>query len=189
MEVENALIIDTADLDGRDLKVECVWDAGRFPLLGALIAADQVAFGAPVELSLVLKADRELVRAAGRVVTTVELDCGRCLERFGLLIDQTLDLVYQQAASITDSQQEEIELTAEQMDLIAFRGSRIDLRQAVAEQVLLAFPIKPLCNRRCKGLCPRCGMNLNNGPCDCPPREPAGPLAGLKVLLSGGRSD
>ena len=105
-----------------------------------------------------------------------------------MVIDQPLDLVYQPAASIRVIPEEEIELTAEQMDLIPFNGSRIDLRQAVAEQVLLALPIKPLCSRQCKGLCPRCGLNLNHGPCQCPPQEPAGPFAALKVLLSGDKS-
>ncbi len=189
MELENALIIDTADLDGQDLTVACAWEATRFPLLNALVAGKQVSFGKPVELELVLRSDQDLVRATGRVMTAVELECSRCLEGFELVIDQPVEFVYQPAASIEPLDQEEVELTAEQIELMAFRGSRIDLRQAVAEQVLLALPIKPLCSRQCKGLCPRCGMNLNHGPCNCQDQAPSGPFAGLKVLLSGGKSE
>ncbi len=189
MRIENALIIDTSNLAGRDLEVKCSWKAVRFPLLKELASGRQLFFPRPVELSLAIKAEQDLVRASGRMVTAVQLDCSRCLEKFDLLIDQSLELVYQPAASAVEPEEDEVELTAEQIELIAFEDSKIDLRQAVAEQVILAIPIKPLCSPQCKGLCPHCGMNLNLGPCHCPARRPTGPFAGLKVLLDGGGSD
>ena len=185
MQVENVLIIDTGDLNGQDLRVECAWDAVRFPLLKKLIDKQQISFVGPVDLKLYLQADQEMVRARGSLKSVVRLECSRCLELFDMAIEQNLELVFQPAALIDIPREEELELTAEQLDLIPFQGSRVDLRKAVAEQVLLALPMKPLCNSRCKGLCSRCGMNLNIGPCNCPPEKPAGPLAGLKVLLSG----
>lgn len=45
----------------------------------------------------------------------------------------------------------------------------LDLRPAVREQWLLAAPGFLECRPDCKGLCPRCGADLNAGPCDCPP--------------------
>ena len=38
----------------------------------------------------------------------------------------------------------------------------------------LEFPLVPLCDEECKGLCPTCGANLNDGPCGCAPAEDAG---------------
>jgi uncharacterized protein len=43
----------------------------------------------------------------------------------------------------------------------------IDLAPAVREEVVLAAPAFPLCREECAGLCPRCGENLNEGPCAC----------------------
>jgi uncharacterized protein len=45
----------------------------------------------------------------------------------------------------------------------------LDLRPAVREDWLLAAPAFPLCREDCKGLCPTCGADLNEGPCACPP--------------------
>lgn len=46
---------------------------------------------------------------------------------------------------------------------------RIDLRPAVREELLLAAPQWVLCREDCRGLCPRCGKDLNAGPCGCAP--------------------
>jgi len=45
----------------------------------------------------------------------------------------------------------------------------IDLRPAVREELLLAVPRWVVCRDDCRGLCPRCGKDLNAGPCGCPP--------------------
>ena len=44
----------------------------------------------------------------------------------------------------------------------------LDLIEAIRQYALLATPMKPLCREDCAGLCPNCGQNLNQGPCDCP---------------------
>jgi len=46
----------------------------------------------------------------------------------------------------------------------------LDLTEAIQQYALLAIPIKPLCREDCAGLCPNCGHNLNQGPCDCLPQ-------------------
>lgn len=45
----------------------------------------------------------------------------------------------------------------------------LDLQEAIRQYTEISFPLKPLCRPECAGLCPRCGKNLNEGPCDCPP--------------------
>lgn len=49
----------------------------------------------------------------------------------------------------------------------------LDLRPVVREQWLLAAPAYLECRKECKGLCPRCGADLNTSPCDCPPATDA----------------
>jgi uncharacterized protein len=45
--------------------------------------------------------------------------------------------------------------------------SAVELDEDVRQTIEIAVPLKLLCNERCKGLCPQCGKNLNNGPCTC----------------------
>ena len=43
----------------------------------------------------------------------------------------------------------------------------IELEEDVRQDIILDYPIKPLCKDNCKGLCPKCGKNLNEGGCSC----------------------
>ncbi len=59
---------------------------------------------------------------------------------------------------------------------------KVDLDALATEDVFLSIPTKVLCKEDCKGICPQCGKNLNEGPCDC--TKPVDPrLAGLLSLL------
>ncbi len=49
------------------------------------------------------------------------------------------------------------------------RAAQLDLRAAVREHWLLSAPAFLVCRDECAGLCPRCGADLNQGPCSCPP--------------------
>lgn len=59
----------------------------------------------------------------------------------------------------------------------------IDLDAPVTADILLALPSKHLCREDCKGLCPKCGKNLNGGDCGCDLRETDSRLEILKTLL------
>jgi len=47
----------------------------------------------------------------------------------------------------------------------------LDLTEALRQYRVMAEPMQPLCQPKCLGLCPRCGYNLNQGPCACPRQE------------------
>lgn len=47
----------------------------------------------------------------------------------------------------------------------------LDLEEAVRQCWTAALPMQPLCRPDCRGLCPRCGQDLNQGACSCPPEE------------------
>ena len=66
--------------------------------------------------------------------------------------------------------------------VIFFNGEEIDLMEGIQEQAVLAFPIQPLCQHHCKGLCPKCGANLNKGDCGCDRRSRNSQFAVLKNL-------
>jgi uncharacterized protein len=63
--------------------------------------------------------------------------------------------------------------------LLYHDGHVLDLREEVREVVLLEVPWHPLCRSDCRGLCPRCGKNLNEGDCSCPPPRAPSPWDAL----------
>ena len=70
----------------------------------------------------------------------------------------------------------------DQDDYIVLPDLVLELDALAEEDLVLNLPSKVLCQEDCKGLCPTCGKNLNDGPCDC--KEPVDPrLAGLLDLL------
>jgi uncharacterized protein len=62
-------------------------------------------------------------------------------------------------------------------------GGFIDLQPIIREEGILAVPIHALCFPDCKGLCPHCGQNLNEGTCGCSEEEVNPSLASLRTLL------
>lgn len=63
----------------------------------------------------------------------------------------------------------------------------LDLREGVRQYILMSEPAKPLCRPDCRGLCPNCGADLNQGPCRCAPEGDSRwqALAGLKRETEG----
>jgi len=130
-------------------------------------AADRDTYGviAPVSLTFDLYKDKDEFRLVGRMATTLELTCGRCLEPFAWPVDAAVDLRYRpQSANAGEG---EHELQGEDLADAYYVDQTIDLGQLMREQFLLALPMKPLCSDACHGLCPMCGTNLNRGTCGC----------------------
>ena len=115
----------------------------------------------------------------GRVVGT----CARCLEEYAFPLDHPFVFVLTpRAAAVKEGPR----LSADDLALSYYEGDEIDLTPLVHEQFILALPTRPLCGDACKGLCARCGANLNAGPCGCPTAESPDPrLAVLHALARG----
>ena len=62
---------------------------------------------------------------------------------------------------------EDKELTAEEIGMTYFHGEEIDLKNALQQQLIMSLSQRPLCKEACKGLCQKCGANLNEGDCRC----------------------
>ena len=67
-------------------------------------------------------------------------------------------------------------------------GDELDVASWAADAIVLSMPHKILCREDCRGLCPSCGANLNDGPCQCPPPEPDDRWGPLRSLLEIGRA-
>jgi uncharacterized protein len=135
----------------------------------------------PVGLSFDVFKSGESYRVAGRVKTTLELTCSRCLDGFRLPVDGPFDVRF-----LPHSQnlgEGELEVEDEELDVGYFSDESIDLGQLVREQFYLAIPMKPLCREDCRGLCPVCGVNLNSETCSCRPKWEDPRLAPLEALI------
>lgn len=68
------------------------------------------------------------------------------------------------------------------VDEDVYSGRELDLTAAVREQILLSVPASPLCREDCKGLCPKCGKDLNESECGCDRAVIDPRWAGLKAI-------
>jgi len=119
----------------------------------------------PVSLDFDIHKDKDRFRLEGTVRTELELACSRCLEPFRLPVDAAFDLRYHPASEMSSVEESGIE--EEDLETSYYRDEQIDLNELMREQFYLALPMKPLCQDGCRGLCPQCGTNLNQGACDC----------------------
>ncbi len=63
-----------------------------------------------------------------------------------------------------------------------------DLTDELRQSIILALPTYPVCRADCRGLCPTCGKNLNEGPCTCVHEERDGRWGALDALLPGNKN-
>lgn len=135
----------------------------------------------PAALTLEVLKDKRQFRLVGRLKTTLELLCGRCLEPFRWPVDASFDLRYQPLA-VGAGHEVERQIEEDDLSTAVYEHDEIDLALLMREQFVLSLPMKPLCSGECQGLCTVCGTNLNRGSCDCK-REWEDPrLAPLKAL-------
>ena len=135
----------------------------------------RVELAAPLDVDLTARFVGEGVFLRGRLRTAVRLACRRCLTPVEQEIDDTVDLLFEPLT-------EEDEGVDGEVYPLPARGDELDLRDVVREQVLLRAPEFALCGEDCRGLCPQCGANLNEGDCDCAPVEAASPWDALRKL-------
>ena len=126
---------------------------------GASVVADAAVRGGATRKG-------EQVRLRGEIKTEVELLCDRCAapERAPLAVEFDTSFVPQEVEAV---KAENVELQAEDLLLSSYEGDAVDLDELVREQILLALPSRYLCREDCKGLCQKCGANLNDGHCSC----------------------
>ncbi|HEY6146875.1 MAG TPA: DUF177 domain-containing protein, partial [Thermoanaerobaculia bacterium] len=61
----------------------------------------------------------------------------------------------------------ERELDKDDLDVYFYDEPEVSVAPIVEERIQMAVPMKPLCREDCLGLCPTCGKDLNQGPCNC----------------------
>ncbi|MDD2510121.1 MAG: DUF177 domain-containing protein [Syntrophomonas sp.] len=120
-------------------------------------------FAAAVQVDLVVDNTGKIFVARGRVRTTLQLPCSRCLGEAIVPVDAEL------ACNILESKSAEYADLEE--DIIIHDPGQVDIDPAVEEAIFMSIPINPLCKLECQGICPQCGVNRNLEDCHCETRE------------------
>ena len=130
-------------------------------------------FETPVHVNGTVTASAEVVQLRAEVSFVFHGGCDRCLrsfeKRYVLPIEHIL------VDSINNEQDED--------DFILLQQYQLPLSDLIMTDMLLELPYKSLCREECKGLCPICGKDLNDGPCDCKPDTTDPRLEVLKQLI------
>jgi len=119
---------------------------------GEALAASGAGVG-----SLALKGEfmgaGETVFVRGHATAVVEAECARCLKPVTFTVRARVDEVFGR------------EVDPDNPDQQAYQGHTLDVGGAALSAALLELPMRALCQPGCKGLCPECGHDLNDGPC------------------------
>ena len=127
----------------------------------------------PVEASGVVRNTAGVLVMTGSVHTTIHGVCDRCAADFDSYVEFPIDVVLVTELSNEENEDEWV---------FPLEGDSADLEDIVRTVFVLNLDSKLLCKPDCKGLCCRCGKNLNEGPCSCQ-KELDPRFAALKQLL------
>ncbi len=160
-QTENQLLDISKLLSGE--KSEISFELGPIPFSGG---SDPISVSS-LHFSGSVRDISGFLRLIGKVEGVFSAPCGRCLapvnEKFSIELDLSV------VTSPCESEEE----------IILAEGQKIDLGAIADETALIHLPLRLLCREDCKGLCPKCGADLNSGPCNCNHKEIDPRLAGL----------
>lgn len=132
--------ININEIAPRGLTIKENLDPAAFDL-----ETDLVKFRGPLKVEAEISKITNAVTVNLSLSALMRLNCSRCLNEFEMNFNKALRLNY----------------TVEKQEF------KIDLGPDIREEIIVDYPMKPLCSQACKGLCPKCGRNLNEGPCSC----------------------
>jgi len=116
----------------------------------------------------------------GDISADVEVICTRCVEPVELHLEIPFDDVFVDESE--EPRDDELEIADAALDESLVAGGSVDLGEVVHEQIILALPETVFCTEDCKGLCDKCGTNLNLLDCNCKDDEIDPRWAALKNL-------
>jgi len=138
----------------------------------------------PIEGEVTFSNTGNFIVAWGKCRTSVELECSRCLKSYKMGVELPIEeaLPITALALEAPKEVEEEELPEDAKEPL-FEENIFNLTELLRQNILVAVPIKPLCEDACQGLCSHCGKDLNEGPCECPPDQEVSAFAELASLL------
>lgn len=136
------------------------------------IAPQELALIGSVQLEGSLSNVGDVLLLRARMHAKARRVCGRCLREFaGDLQAEVVEKFYPAGAENMEK------------DAFVYEADVADITQPLREGLLLAEPMQALCKPDCRGLCPVCGADLNDGECGCDRHCPDPRLAALRQFI------
>jgi len=144
---------------------------GSFDLTDLLHEREGISVPGKLEVDLTAQTRSGLTVVEGTIRLPFEAPCSRCLSHVKETIPVSFREVFAQKPEVIPKEDlDEVHLVSE---------DQIKLEPYLEEAVWLALPFAPVCREDCKGLCPECGTDRNNGTCGCKTEKIDPRLAGL----------
>ena len=153
-----------------------------------------VSIRGTVAVGLDLRAIERTIFVTGVVEGTAVRQCVRCLKKFDDPMAFSVRVAYEREAKTPTTAGKrnepqkrkapplEAEPEEQNDDLYHYVGDHLDLAPMLREQLILASPMHPLCAEECRGLCARCGKDLNEGSCRCGEEPTGSPFQVLRTM-------
>lgn len=155
------------DAEGEKLSLSYELDFSEYELFSTK------PFISPVIVSGVIKNEAGVVTLNYDLNFTLSLNCDRCLDTF------TREFFQKEEHALI----RRLYSSEENDDFIILQDGKLHIDELVMDDILLEVPSKLLCSDDCKGLCSRCGVNLNHSDCQCCKKEIDPRLSVLSELL------
>lgn len=123
---------------------------------------DELVLTAPLAFRGMIERVAAYFRLEGELTAELELVCSRCLAPFKAAFRIPVAEVYTNKAEAMPAPDDD---AAEEVGF--FTGDEIDIAPALLKALFLELPMHPLCREDCRGICPECGADLNQGACSC----------------------
>lgn len=146
-------------VDIRELQRGPVETVGTVPAADPLWTGLDLTLASPLAVTGVLEmTGRGDFFWKGHLEGRTNATCRRCLKEFEVPVVESVEALFTADPDLQDDPS---------VYPLAETASHVDVTGAVREELALAAPAYPLCREDCRGLCPRCGADLNQGPCGC----------------------
>ncbi len=134
-------------------------------------------FNSPITIALSINKGSTEISINGEVQTIADLECDRCLSLYQQDLKSLFKIILSQVdLSIMNSDENIIPISP--------NTSEVDITSPIRDTLILSVPMKKLCRKDCKGLCPKCGVNLNIEKCKCNATSTDPRLEPLKKILT-----
>lgn len=143
------------------------------------LSSEMNRFEQEIKVTLTVSKTDEAAIVDGHVLTQVKATCARCLKEFEIEVGEE----FRRIGKLVDFAQADEDTGDPDYVFLPYSQAVWNLNEQIREVILLAVSDNPLCDENCRGLCPRCGQNLNTKECGCDRGRSNAPRASLKDFL------
>jgi uncharacterized protein len=178
--VQSPFVIPTRDIPVEGLERTFDLSAELAPRVFA--ESSEVKAGPDVRGTVMVTRNGSDYIAGGELRGSAEMACSRCLKPVTVKLDSEWGMTFVPAHKLSPEKEDEREVAEDQVDVAPYEDEELDLEPTLREELLLALPVAPICADTCRGLCARCGHDLNQGDCACPPEPKDDRWAALRQM-------